>query len=274
MRKTVIIKRRPNTTNLPDHVYDSAKKRIGATYNAQGDVNTGLSIKETNELMPHILGVSTQDPAFFKKVKEFFFDLSVDVPAIGVELEVGVDKDDSPYELMDYIKYKFAIKHPYLLVDPRDPAEVRKKRKYIFTLEDKSRERAEQVANKNKRKEATKEWIKLTADEKKMAMVLRVLGEFPDSMDQDTMEITLEKIANETPSQFLAVAKDKQLETKAFIRNCVSAEVLRKVGNSYMDGEEVLGHSEEEAVIYLQDKANSETLLNLKAKLKHYNSTK
>ena len=41
--KTVIIKRRPNATNLPEEVYSEAKRKIGSTFSANGDTNTGLT---------------------------------------------------------------------------------------------------------------------------------------------------------------------------------------------------------------------------------------
>jgi len=51
-------------------------------------------------------------------------------------------------------------------------------------------------------------------------------------------------------------------------------EVLRKVGNTYLNGEESLGDSEEEAVLFLDNKANSDVLVTLKAKLKQFNKGK
>ena len=42
--KTVIIKRRPNATNLPEEVYSEAKRKIGSTFSMNGDTNTVLYI--------------------------------------------------------------------------------------------------------------------------------------------------------------------------------------------------------------------------------------
>ena len=44
--KQVIIKRRPNATNLPDEVYAEAKRKIGSTFSVSGDTNTGLTFGE------------------------------------------------------------------------------------------------------------------------------------------------------------------------------------------------------------------------------------
>ena len=46
MSRTVILKRKENATNLPDHVYAEAKRKIGSTFGPNGDINTGLSFGE------------------------------------------------------------------------------------------------------------------------------------------------------------------------------------------------------------------------------------
>ena len=272
MSKTITIKRKPNKTNLPDHIYESAKRRIGSTFGSSGEVNTGLSADEVKKLMPPILGVSELDPSFYRQVKEWFMNLSIDVPAQGVDLEISLDKKGDPINAMDYIKYKFSATHPYVLMDVTDKNEIRRKRKYAFVVEDKGREKVAQVAAKDARKKALAEYIKVSADKEKMIQVLRVLGEYPDSMDPETQELTLEKLAGENPVLFYATATNTDLGIKSFIRNCLSGEVLRKVGNTYLDGEEALGNSEEEVVLFLKDKKNSETLVTLKARLKQFKS--
>lgn len=274
MRKKVIIKRRENTTNLPDHIYDSAKKRIGSTFKANGDINTGLTLEETKKLMPEIIAMAPTDPMFSKSVKEYFMNFTVEVPTEGLELEVGVDKDGTPYEVYDYLKYKFAIQHPYLLLDDADSEEKKKKRRYMFVLEDKNKKKAMKVLAKNARKEALTEYIKLTSNKTKMSQVLDIYGENSPSLDDDDREVLLEKFANEDPNKFLKIVKDDKLETRSFVKNCLTHEVLRKVGNSVLDGEEVLGNDEEEAVLFLLDKKNSDKLITLKQRLKELTKAK
>ena len=274
MRKTISIKRKENKTNLPDHVYDASNKGLGATFTASGDVNTGLSITEMEKYMPGIVYISPKDPTFMVKVKEWFMDLSIKVPPIGVSFEVGKDDEGNPYNVMEYVKFQFAQVHPYLLLNNKDDNEKRKKRKFMFVVEDESREKIAKVAAKNQRKKALQEYIKLTGSETTMDHVLRVLGEYPDNMDSDDKELVLENIAKSQPKMFLKAAQDKSLKTKSFLQNCLSAEALRKVGNTYLDGEEKLGDTEEEAVQFLDDKKNSDTMLRLKAKLKQFQNAK
>lgn len=272
MSKTIIIKRRPNHTNLPDHIYAASKRRIGSSYTKSGDINTGLDLDQIKEYMPPILGISAEDSSFFKEVKTWFTNLSVDVPAAGLELDVSTNDKGTPLNIMDYIKYKFVIQHPYVLVDPHNEEEKRKKRKYLYTVEDRGKEKELKVAASKLKREALTQYIKIAADPKKTDMVLTVLGEGITTMDKEDKILALETLAEENPAGFLKVVGNKNLELTFFLRNCISSEVLRKVGNSILDGEEVIGNSEEEAVLFLKDKANSEVYVNLKAKLKAFNS--
>lgn len=272
MAKTIIIKRRPNTTNLPDHIYAASKRRIGSSFTASGDINTGLDLDEINKYMPPILGIAATDNSFYKQVKKWFMDLSVDIPTEGLELDITTNDKGTPINIMDYIKYKFVIQHPYVLVDPRNEEEKRKKRKYLYTVEDTAREKQVKVEANKLRREALKEYIKVAADSKKTDMVLTVLGEGISTYDEDDKILALEEIAKKTPKTFIDVVTNKNLEKTYFIRECLSNEVLRKVGNSILDGEEVLGNTEEEAVLFLNDKANSEVLVTLKARLKQFKS--
>ena len=55
--KQVIIKRRPNATNLPDEVYAEAKRKIGSTFSVSGDTNTGLTFGEQKKKLKSIFKI-------------------------------------------------------------------------------------------------------------------------------------------------------------------------------------------------------------------------
>ena len=98
----------------------------------------------------------------------------------------------------------------------------------------------------------------------------RVYGYNPKTMDETQKEITLEGELDSNPSEFLMYATDKNIEYQAFIEDCLSNDVLRRVGQSYLNGDETIGNSLEEAVLYLKDKKNSEVYATLKARLKTF----
>jgi hypothetical protein len=263
--RIVEIRRRKNTTRLPDDVYQESKRKVGSTFTASGDVRTGLTMTEEKEIMPFILGISTSDVNFHREVKEFFKTLTIEVPVGGVKLEAGLDEKGNPINALDYIKYKFAISHPDVAME--ENGEIRHST-YKFYIHDKAAKLEKEHKESLVRKEALKEYIKLTGNEKRMDMVLRVLGADPASMNEKEKELFLEKEATTSHELFLKVVQDKNLETVSFIQECLSKGVLRKEGNTLFNIDEAIGANQEEAIAYLQDKKNSDVLMTLNARLK------
>jgi hypothetical protein len=265
--RIITIKRRENTTNLPDHVYAESKRRIGSVFTKTGDVYSGLTFPEQKKFLPYILGVDPNDPAFGKEAKRYFRNMTIEVPFEGVELEAGTDENGEPLNVMDYVKYKFAYAHPHVAEDEQALTTNRTYKYYIF---DETLELEEDYNELEFRKKAYKEFIKLTDNEKKMDMVIRLHFENPKKMDAKSKELFLEDMVEENPVNFYNIATSKNLELQAFIEECISVEVIRKIGNSLLLGDEKLGDTMEEAVLFLKDKKNSSTLTTLKARVQQY----
>lgn len=265
--KIVEIRRRKNMTRLPDEVYEEAKRRIGSTLTVSGDIRTGLTMTEEKEIMPYILGVSETSQNFHKEVKEFFKTLTIEVPSQGIKLEAGLDEKGNPLVPMDYVKYKFAVSHPDVALEENGQMTQNSFKFYIF---DKAARLEKEHAAVLERKEALKEYIKLTADPKRTDMVLRVMGYDPERMDEKEKEPTLEKEAQTNHIEFTRVVKDKNLETISFIKECLTKGALRKEGNTIFNGDESIGMSLEEASAFLQDKKNSDVVVTLNARIKAF----
>ena len=129
------------------------------------------------------------------------------------------------------------------------------------------------IRNKNKtiqvRKDADKEFIKASSDEKKMDWLLRVLSkQNPTKLTREQKENALYDIKDKDPAKFFKVAIDKDLELKAEIESMIEAGVLRKIGNQVIYIDEVLGEDMKDTIVYLKNKKNSGTLTILRAKLK------
>ena len=265
--RIITIKRRENTTNLPDHVYAESKRRIGSVFTKTGDIYTGLTFPEQKKFLPYILGVDPNDPAFGKEAKRYFRNMTIEVPLEGVQLEAGADESGEPLNVMDYVKYKFVIGHPHVAGDEGSLNTNRSFKYYVF---DEALELEEDFNELEYRKKAYKEFIKLTDNEKKMDMVIRLHLENPSKMDSKTKELFLEQMVEENPLNFYEIVTSKNLELQSFIEECITAEVIRKVGNSLLLGDEKLGDTMEEAILFLKDKKNSSTLTTLKARVQQY----
>lgn len=102
-----------------------------------------------------------------------------------------------------------------------------------------------------------------------MKRILRVLSNTnPDRMSAEQLENALYEIKNSTPEKFVKVATNTNLKVLAEIQQLVSAGVLRKIGNQVIFIDEVIGETDEDAVVYLKNKKNSGQLTIMRAKLK------
>ena len=138
-----------------------------------------------------------------------------------------------------------------------------------FFIQDLSREDKVKNNEIQLKKDADKEFIKLSSNTKNMKRVLRLLSNTnPDRMTEEQIENSLYELKNSNPKKFVRVATDKHLELKAEIDEMISAGVLRKIGNQVIFIDEVLGDTMDDAVVHLKDKKNSGKLTILRAKLK------
>ena len=119
------------------------------------------------------------------------------------------------------------------------------------------------------KKDADREFIKISSDKKKMTWVLRLMSDInPDILSREQIENSLYDLKEGNPKKFLRIATDKHLSMKAEIEEMVSAGVLRKIGNQIIFIDEILGDTMDNAIVHLKDKKNSGKLTILRAKLK------
>lgn len=263
MQKTVFIYRRPNTTNLPDDVYVEAKRRIGSVYVKGGDILKGLNIAEQKKWLPEILGISPTEAGWAKMVRAYFANLTIDVPAEGVTLNIDTDEEGNPINVVDYIKYRFAMEHPHVSLDGKSS-------KGRYFISDPLKEEAEAVADTRLRKDAYKQLIILGDDVERATLVLKAFGVQTANLSAQQIELELEDLLEEDHAEFIRVCTDKNIETIALIWDCVEANVLRKAGNTFLFGDEVIGEDMEQSIRFLGLKKNSTMLLDIKAKLKAF----
>lgn len=263
----ITLQRRPNYTNLPDDVYTESKRKIGSVFTKSGDIIRGLTFAEQKQYLPEIIGISPNDAEFTRACKDYYLNLTVEVPSGGLDLEIGVDEEGHPLNVLDWVKYKFVLAHPHVANDEEALSGSKMLRYYIS---DSRRELQQASADLVVRKQSYKEFIKLTDNEDRMNMVLHVYGFNPGKLTKDEKELQLEELQEDNPEYFLEVCADKNLEMVSLINQALSLEALRKVGNSILDADIVLGDSMEEAVLFLKDKKNSNVLTALKAKMKAF----
>ncbi|MBV6656031.1 MAG: hypothetical protein KI786_19835 [Mameliella sp.] len=263
--RIIEIRRRANTTNLPDNIYEEAKQEIGPAFTKTGKTASGLSLDEVKLYMPMILSVPDTDVNFYREVDRYFANLSFDVPKTAIQLEIGMDKKNMPLNVEQFVKYRFSLANPLVAGHGTKP-----NRSHRFVIVDIAAAKDAQYAVLKTEKEAYKEFIKLTGDAERMNMVLRVFGVNAAKLGNEEKELRLEKILKSDAKGFLDIATNADLEIISMINECISKEVLRKVGNAIFNGDENIGNNMEDAILYLKDKQNSGTYAMLKARLESF----
>lgn len=265
MSKKVYLRRQDLDGHLPKAVRAEATMKLSSVFVNRQPLK-GFSLEEEKKYMQGVLDVNPDHVDWPKHSKLFWAELTIPVGFTGVELEVGTNEDGSPISIMDYIKYNFALKHPHVALTKEEMNKEFNKRFYIqdLTREDKVKNNSIKL-----KKDADKEFIKVSSNLNNMKRILRIMSNSnPDRMTDDQVENALYEIKNKEPKKFIKIAIDKNLEIKAEIEEMVSAGVLRKIGNQVIFIDEVLGDTTDDTVVYLKDKKNSGKLTLLRAKLK------
>lgn len=264
-----------------DDFFSSSKQSIGSYFDSTQSqkVGSGLSFAEEKILLPNIIDTPADDKEFRKKLTEFYTDLTTAVPhGTGVQLETGLEESNDkpvseknmPLDLMAYIRYRHALRHPWVAGSREAAAGNQMKHYYIF---DKTN-----VQNKNTRKvkeldAAMQIYLKIKSDINVVDQMLTLLGVEPrEFTGKDADDLKVEKLrtlAEKDPEKFQTTYESEHLEVRYWIKTMISTKVLKEVGTRIVDPESegLLGNNLEETIWYFRDDQNSEHVVTLKARM-------
>lgn len=268
----VQIIRREEVSHLPTKVLNESKIFLGSHFDGRAPL-TGLTKDEEKKYLPQIIGVSANHPEFTTKAREFWATMGFLIPVGGVVLDITVDENGTPYNLEDWIKYKWAKRHK--LVAPNKEALENDPRKKFYIHDPEEADRRKH-ATIQVQKQADIEFIKATQDPAKARRIVRMMNNVvnPDNLTDHQVENQLYDLKNSDPARFLSIAQDKKLDVKAEIQEMIEHQILRKVGNQIIYIDQVVGESMDDAVAWMQNQRNSTIVTDLKAKLKEIKSTR
>ena len=267
MSKKVFLRRKDLDGYLPKAVRAEATMKLSSVFVNRQPLK-GFNLADEKKFMEGVLDVNPDHVDWPKHSKLFWAELTIPIGFTGVELEIGQKEDGTPLSIMDFIKYNFALKHPYVALTKEEMDSNFDKKFYIqdLTREDKVKNNSIKL-----KKDADKEFIKASSSLNNMKRILRLMSNTnPDRMTEDQIENALYEIKNNEPKKFIRISTDKNLELKAEIEEMVSTGVVRRIGNQVIFIDEVLGDTMEDTVIHLKDKKNSGKLTILRAKLKEF----
>ena len=263
--KKVYIRRMAIDSYLPEEVRAEAIMKLSSVFVNRQPLK-GFDLEDEKKYLDGILDVDPANHDWPKHAKEFWTNLTIKVGFEGVELEVGKDDKGNPIQIMDFLNYNFAIKHPHVALSKEEMESNFQKRFYI---QDTGRDDLKRNATIQFKKDADKEFIKASSDKKSMIWILRLMSNTnPDILSREQIENSLYDLKEKEPKKFLKIATDKNLSMKAEIEEMVSAGVLRKIGNQIIFIDEILGDTLDDTILHLKDKKNSGKLTILRAKLK------
>ena len=263
MKKTVTIRRKELMGHLPKEVRVSAITKLGSIYSGRQPLK-GVEGEDEKKFLNGVLDVAPDHVDWPKHVKQYWAEMSIKIPFEGVQLDVSTDKSGKPFNTDNYLKYRFALKHPHVAITKDDLTG-----KQRFYIHDENRDILKKNATIQVKKDADKEFIKVSSDTKKMARILRIMSDTnPATLTNEQLENTLYSLKDSEPKKFYRIATDKNLDLKSEIEELVSANIVRRIGNQVIYIDDVIGETLEDAIVYLKDKKNSGTLTILRAKLK------
>lgn len=267
--KEIQIRRKEMNSHLPATVIQESSRKLGSVFVSRSPLR-GLTKEQEIEHLPRVLGVNADSTNFEKVTREYWADFGIDVPSEGVVLNITTDDNGKPVVIDDWIAYQWAKRHPLVA---KDKDAMNRDALATFYIYDPDVEVQRDNDGVQDKKAAWREFIKASKERKVMDRLYRVLTHrSPEPLSDLQIENQLQTTMEADPKAFLKVALDKDLETRELIFELLEHSILRKVGNSFLYHDDVIGNTTEEAIIYLNNKRNSRVVAELKAKLKEFTS--
>lgn len=225
--------------------YKACFDYIAPYFTRSGSLYTGLSPQDETKY-EKILGLAEGTLA---KSSSYWNTFCVKVGARGVLLD-----DTIPRQEM-IIKFLTGHKRVATSLDKLDAGKD-------YLLINRQAEAIEQNKINKQRRDAIKEFDKLSIDQ--MRKALRIMGVKSDTLSNELIESTLFNLVDKQPKKFFDKwVNNKSKETEFIIESAISKGIVRKDRTQYYYGSEMFADSIEQAVAYLDSKKNQDLKLSI-----------
>lgn len=259
----------------------NSRKSIGSYWESSysKSMGSGLNFSEQKLLMPHVVDCEPEDRNFRKAVSDYFASIKTAVPySKGRDLEIGLEKgekeplskDNMPINLYDYITYRHAKGHPQVA---GSRAEADGNPLVMYYIFDKVEEEGKQAQVADLKDKVLELYLTVRKESKKADMLLTILGIDPrkyTGMNAPSQKMErLRQLAESDPVKFKAAFEHKKFDDLYTIQTMLNTGILKQVGEFIVNAEtgKTIGHTTEEAIAWLTDKANSQQVTILKARM-------
>ena len=131
-----------------------------------------------------------------------------------------------------------------------------------YLLINRQAEAIEQNRLNKQRRDAIKEFDKLSLDQ--MRKALRILGVKSDTMSNELVESTLFNLVDKQPQKFFEKWVNNRSKDTEFIReDAIAKGIIRKTKTQYYYGTELFADSLQDAIAYLDSKKNQDLKLSI-----------
>lgn len=265
-----------------------ANPKIGSSL--KGTVpQSGLTRAEEKAWLSELLGISANSPDWGKHIRAYCNNITVPVPfGVGKKLDITLLKEATdtevaePANIADYVLWRYCLVYKPVA---RRKELVNKSPRIRFYLYDEKEDKANKMNAFDMRKKASMLFYSLIDNPTSFEAVLKIMMANHEVMtdigvaildvdkaDTETKQLALDAISNheKTRARFIEVCESKDLITESFIEDCIHYSKLHRVPNTatIRRGSMVIGNSMEEAVAFILNSVNTQTVLSLKAELK------
>ena len=216
---------------------------IAPYFTRSGSIYTGLT-PEDERYFEKALGY---EEGHLAKTSDFWTTFSVKIGARTLLLD-----DSIPRQAM-IIKFLTGHKRVATSLDKLDAGKD-------YLLINREAEAIEQNKQNKLRRDAIKEFDKLSLDQ--MRQCLRLFGMSADRMSNELVESTLFNLVDKQPKRFFDKwVNNKAKETEFLLEQAISKGVIRKDKTHYFYGTDMFADTLEDAIAYLDSKKNQDLRL-------------
>jgi hypothetical protein len=223
--------------------YKNCFDYIAPYYTRSGSIYTGLT-PEDEKYFEKALGY---DEGHLAKTSDFWQTFCVKVGTRTLLLD-----DSIPRQAM-IIKFLSGHKRVATSLDKLDAGKD-------YLLINREAEAVEQNKQNKLRRDAIKEFDKLSLDQ--MRQCLRLFGMSADRMSNELVESTLFGLVDKQPKKFFDKwVNNKSKDTEYMIEQAIAKGVIRKEKTNYFYGTDLFATTLDEAIAYLDNKKNQDLKL-------------
>jgi len=219
------------------HKYKNCTTALGSYFTRSGRLYTGLSDSEAERLG-----------------KSLGFDLSL-ASNFWSTFTIRIGNNDiildttDPYDELRYLFLKSHKRVAIGLSDNKPTAD------YVLINED--LEASESNTRNKLRRKAMKEFDKFSPAT--IRKILRIYGHKADNVSDDVAENRLNDLVDRDPQKlFDKWIDNKKREIEFLIQEAIAKNIIRRNKNVYKYGTDIIGHSLDDAVAYLENPANQD----------------